>query len=76
MSKKRKSLTKKASSERTAKKSKNNNAKEQKERVVPYNGREVKLPPEIWLKIFHLVIAKDGALPFLMRYITIEPLLY
>lgn len=67
VSKKRKSLTKKASSERTAKKSKNTNAKEQKERVVPYNGREVKLPPEIWLKIFHLVIAKDGALPFLMR---------
>ena len=33
----------------------------------------MKLPPEIWLKIFHLVIAKDGVLPFLMRYITIEP---
>ena len=37
--------------------------------TVLNSGPEVILPPEIWLQIFQYVVAEDGALPFLIRYI-------
>ena len=36
--------------------------------VNSVSGPEVLLPPEILLKIFQMVVAEEGALPFLNRY--------
>ena len=41
---------------------------ENSKKTKHYSGNEVHLPPEILLKIFRMVVAEEGALPFLNRY--------